>query len=86
MALDNEGFSGVRIVASGGFDAAKISRFENDGVPVDAYGVGSAFMRGNFDFTADAVKINDEPMAKVGREYQANHRLVERSLNPTEAT
>ena len=61
-------------------------RCENDGVPVDAYGVGSAFMRGNFDFTADAVKINDEPMAKVGRGYRANHRLVERSLTAAKAT
>ena len=85
-ALDNEGFGKVRIVASGGFDVDKISRFENDGVPVDAYGVGSAFMRGNFDFTADAVKINDEPMAKVGRRYRANHRLVERSLTAAKAT
>jgi nicotinate phosphoribosyltransferase len=86
MALDKEGFSKVRIVASGGFDVDKILRFENTGVPVDAYGVGSAFMKGNFDFTADAVKINDKPMAKVGRRYRANDRLVERSLTPAKTT
>ena len=85
-ALDNEGFSKVRIVASGGFDVDKILQFENFGAPVDAYGVGSAFLRGNFDFTADAVKIDDKPMAKVGREYRANDRLVERSLTSTKAT
>jgi nicotinate phosphoribosyltransferase len=85
-ALDSAGFNGVRIVASGGFDVDKIMQFENDRTPVDAYGVGSALMRGKFDFTADAVKINDEPMAKVGRGYSENHRLVERSLTVPETT
>ena len=54
-------------------------------VPVDAYGVGSAFMRGNFDFTADVVKINNQPMAKMGREYRANDRLIERALSLNES-
>jgi nicotinate phosphoribosyltransferase len=85
VALDNEGFNKIRIVASGGFDAGKISRFENNKAQVDAYGVGSAFMRGNFDFTADVVKIDDEPMGKVGRSYRRNDRLVERSLAPITA-
>ena len=85
-ALDNAGFSSVRIVASGGFDVNKILQFEKDRVSVDAYGVGSALMRGNFDFTADVVKLNDQPMAKVGRKYRDNHRLVQRSLTPAKVT
>ena len=40
-ALDEDGFERVRIVASGGFTVEKIERFERNGVPVDAYGVGS---------------------------------------------
>ena len=79
-ALDKEGFDNVRIVASGGFNAEKISKFEDLSVPVDAYGVGSAFMRGNFDYTADTVKINKKPMAKTGRKYVENQRLIERCL------
>src|SRR6478672_445874 len=39
-ALDAAGHGGVRIVASGGFTVEKISEFERNGVPVDAYGVG----------------------------------------------
>ena len=39
-ALDAAGHSRVRIVVSGGFDAAKIREFEGLGAPVDAYGVG----------------------------------------------
>src|SRR6185295_10053884 len=35
--LDANGFSGVRIVASGGFDATRIRAFEGAGVPVDSY-------------------------------------------------
>ncbi|MGH7476260.1 MAG: quinolinate phosphoribosyl transferase [Longimicrobiales bacterium] len=74
-ALDREGFHGVRIVVSGGFDTGKIRRFEEQGVPVDAYGVGSALLRERYDFTADVVRVKDEPMAKQGREFRDNPRL-----------
>jgi nicotinate phosphoribosyltransferase len=74
-ALDREGFSGVRIVASGGFDADKIRRFKRQGVPVDAYGVGSALIRGRYDFTADVVLRDGENVAKTGRRYRPNARL-----------
>lgn len=79
-ALDAEGFNNVRIVVSGGFDVEKIMAFEKEKVQVDAYGVGSAFMKGNCDFTGDVVKMNNTPMAKLGRKYQSNPRLVERSI------
>jgi len=74
-ALDAEGFEAVRIVASGGFDAAKIERFEERGVPVDAYGVGSSLIRGANDFTADVVLVDGRPAGKVGRRYRPNDRL-----------
>jgi len=74
-ALDKEGFQHVKIIVSGGFDRQKIEAFENLGVPVDAYGVGSAFMRGQYDFTADVVRVEGQPMAKVGRSYNPNPRL-----------
>src|SRR3982750_1199849 len=45
-ALDGEGFGSVRIVVSGGFTVEKIAQFEEDDVPVDAYGVGSSLIRG----------------------------------------
>jgi nicotinate phosphoribosyltransferase len=70
-ALDDHGFRGVRIVASGGFDAERIRAFEAAGVPVDSYGVGSSLIRGANDFTADVVL----PRAKAGREYRPNDRL-----------
>ncbi len=75
-ALDEAGFPGVKIVASGGFDADKIVEFEESGVPVDAYGVGSSLIRGSNDFTADIVVTDGEPSAKVGRRYRPNPRLV----------
>ena len=59
--------SGVRIVVSGGFDAERIRAFEDRGVPVDAYGVGSSLIRGENDFTADVVMVDGEHCAKVGR-------------------
>ena len=74
-ALDREGFEHGKIVVSGGFNVEKISRFEREHVPVDAYGVGSAFFDGNFDFTADIVMVEGRPCAKVGRRYRPNARL-----------
>jgi nicotinate phosphoribosyltransferase len=74
-ALDEAGFGGVRIVASGGFDAPRIQDFEEAGVPVDAYGVGSSLIRGENDFTADVVLLEGRPCAKVGRRYSPNPRL-----------
>jgi nicotinate phosphoribosyltransferase len=74
-ALDEAGHERVKIVASGGFTAEKIDRFESESVPVDAYGVGSSLVRGNNDFTADVVMVNGRPCAKVGREHRPNPRL-----------
>jgi nicotinate phosphoribosyltransferase len=74
-ALDQAGFPGVRIVASGGFNAERIRKFEAAGVPVDAYGVGSSLLRGENDFTADVVIVEGRPGAKVGRAYSPNPRL-----------
>src|SRR6187399_129258 len=74
-ALDRDGFERVKIVASGGFDAERIRVFEELGVPVDSYGVGSALIRGQNDFTADIVLTGGLPSAKVGRRYRPNERL-----------
>jgi len=74
-ALDAAGFPQVKIVVSGGFTAEKIRQFEEQGVPVDAYGVGSSLYQGRFDFTADVVLVDGKPCAKVGREFRPNPRL-----------
>jgi nicotinate phosphoribosyltransferase len=74
-ALDGEGFGHVKIVVSGGFTVEKIQHFESEGVPVDGYGVGSSLFGGRFDFTADVVRVNGAPCAKVGREFLPNPRL-----------
>jgi nicotinate phosphoribosyltransferase len=74
-ALDVAGHGRVRIVVSGGFTAEKIESFERQGVPVDAYGVGSSLIRGSNDFTGDIVITDGKPSAKVGRHYRENPRL-----------
>jgi nicotinate phosphoribosyltransferase len=74
-ALDERGYDRLRIVASGGFNAAKIGYFEGKGVPVDAYGVGSSLIRGSNDFTGDIVITDGKPSAKVGRRFRVNPRL-----------
>ena len=74
-ALDREGFNHVKIVVSGGFNVEKIRQFEEQGVPVDMYGVGSSLFQGRFDFTADVVRVEGKPCGKVGRAYRPNPRL-----------
>jgi len=72
-------FYNIRIFVSGGFNAEKISEFEKNKVPVDAYGVGSSLFKGNIDFTADIVKVQDHGKwlhcAKKGRKFNENPRL-----------
>ena len=75
----------VRIVATGGFDADRISHFESKGVPVDIYGVGSWLLSScsgcgtNNDFTADVVRVMVNgswvDMAKAGRSPGNNNDL-----------
>jgi nicotinate phosphoribosyltransferase len=74
-ALDAAGHGAVRIVVSGGFTADRIHAFEAAGVPVDAYGVGSALIRGDNDYTADVVLVNGRLRSKVGRRFSPNPRL-----------
>lgn len=67
----------VQIVVSGGFNPKKINWFEELGVPVDIYGIGSSLMSNddamgtNTDFTADVVRVkingNWVNLAKTGR-------------------
>jgi nicotinate phosphoribosyltransferase len=74
-ALDAAGHESTRIVASGGFDAQRIAEFEAAGAPVDAYGVGASLLQGENNFTADVVRVDGRPCAKVGREERPNPRL-----------
>jgi nicotinate phosphoribosyltransferase len=74
-ALDEAGHERVRIVVSGGFTPERIAAFEEAGTPVDAYGVGSVLIRGRNDFTADVVRVDGRPCAKVGRRERPNPRL-----------
>jgi nicotinate phosphoribosyltransferase len=74
-SLDAEGFGDVQIVVSGGFDAERVQDFEDEGAPVDAYGIGSAAYRGTFDFTADIVAVAGKPQARAGRQHRENPKL-----------
>jgi nicotinate phosphoribosyltransferase len=73
-------FRQVQIVATGGFHPERIDQFEQLGVPVDIYGVGSYLFEGkNNDFTADIVRVKLESrwydMAKVGRQARPNPNM-----------
>lgn len=75
----------IKIAVTGGFDAEKISRFEEINAPVDIYGVGSSLLDNsgyngtNNDYTADIVqvKINEKfyPLSKTGRTVCYNEKL-----------
>lgn len=76
-ALDDEGFGDVKILASGdaGFTMARIQAFSEEGVPVDAYGVGTALYEGQAAFTADVVEVNGEAQTRAGSTARQNPRL-----------
>ena len=85
-ALDADGFTDVGIWVSGGFTPTKIRLFEDAGVPVAGYGIGSSLLGHNrgevdglisgFDFTADIIRVDDRDESKVGRGARPNPRLV----------
>ncbi|MHA6251981.1 nicotinate phosphoribosyltransferase [Oceanobacillus sp. CAU 1775] len=74
-ALDEEGFSHVQIMVTGGFTEERIKEFEDANVPVDMYGVGRSLLNLNVGFTGDLVLLNGSPEAKEGRKYRPNPRL-----------
>ncbi len=74
-ALDAEGFGDVKLAVAGGFDPARIRRFEEEGVPVDVYAVGGAVFDGRMPFVADVVEVNGTPAERVGRARRQNPKL-----------
>ena len=60
-ALDAEGFGEVKIVVSGGLNAARVREFEDEKAPVDVYAVGTSIVHdGRFDFTGDIVMVDGQ--------------------------
>ena len=74
-ALDEAGYPAVRSSPPAASPPSRIREFEAEGVPVDAYGVGSSLIRGANDFTADVVMVEGRPGGKVGRRFKPNPRL-----------
>ncbi|MBI3015533.1 MAG: nicotinate phosphoribosyltransferase [Candidatus Tectomicrobia bacterium] len=74
--FDAHGLQDLKIVASGGFNAARIELFEKLQVPVDSYGVGSSLLQKKIDVTADVVEVDGKPCAKVGRKKGDLSRLA----------
>ena len=67
----------VKIIVSSGFNEKKIKWFEKEKSPVDIYGVGASLLKVNNTFTADAVKIDGKFIAKFGRKYNNNPKLID---------
>lgn len=75
-ALDEEGFNHVKIVVSSSFTFEKINQWVKLGVPVDLYGVGTAFVNNmTVGYTGDLVMLNGKPEAKEGRRDVHSNRL-----------
>jgi nicotinate phosphoribosyltransferase len=73
--FDEHGLQDLKILVSGGFDAERIEMFENLGLPVDSYGVGSSLFKEKIDVTADVVEVNGKHCAKIGRKAGNFERL-----------
>ena len=75
QVFDGHGLQKLKIIVSGGFDAERIELFENLGLPVDSYGVGSSLFKDKIDVTADVVLVDGKPCAKIGRKIGDFARL-----------
>jgi nicotinate phosphoribosyltransferase len=74
-ALDAEGFGDIKILASSGMTLDRIQYFEEEGVPVDAYGIGAALLAGRTGFTAALVQLDRPLRLRIGSELRPNPRL-----------
>lgn len=75
-ALDDEGFNWVKIIVSSSFNKDKIREWVKLGVPVDTFGVGTAFVNNmTCGFTGDLVELDGKPEAKEGRKNIPSTRL-----------
>ncbi len=75
-ALDDEGFNYVKIIVSSSFTAEKIEEWVKLNVPVDTYGVGTAFVNNmTVGFTGDLVILDGHDEAKEGRHNIFSNRL-----------
>jgi nicotinate phosphoribosyltransferase len=70
-ALDANGFGGVKLVASSGFDPAKCRVMADAQAPIDIIGTGSYLpQRWTETYaTADIVEYDGKPLVKIGREF-----------------
>lgn len=75
-ALDDNGFNYVGITVSSSFNKDKIKEWQDAGVPVSMYGVGSSFVNNTTcGFTGDLVVLDGKGEAKEGRANYENKRL-----------
>ena len=75
-ALDDEGFNYVKIVVSSSFSKEKIKEWNELGVPVSMYGVGTSFVNNmTCGFTGDLVILDGKHEAKEGRADYPNPKL-----------
>jgi nicotinate phosphoribosyltransferase len=67
--LDDAGFPRVRILASGDLDAPRIAELEEQGAPIDAYGVGTSLVTAWHDPALSGVyklaEIAGQPVLKI---------------------
>ncbi len=75
-SLDTNNGKHVKIIVSSSFNSEKIADFEKNNAPVDSYGVGESILKINIGFSCDAVIIDGKKIAKEGREYRENKRLI----------
>ena len=75
--LDDNGFNHVKIIVSSSFSKEKIALWKELNVPVDMFGVGTAFVNNTTcGFTGDLVILDGQDEAKEGRKEIPSDRLT----------
>ena len=76
LSLDSHGYTWVKIIVSSAFNKEKIEKFVKENTPVDFFGVGKSLLKIENEFTGDVVLMNGKNIAKKGRKYINNSKLI----------
>ncbi len=67
--LDEREFQNVKIIISSSIEEKELIQYNEMNAHPDYFGIGTAFLRGQINFTCDLLMINEKHSGKTGRMY-----------------
>ncbi len=73
--LDSLGYKSTKIIVSSSINLETIKDYINKKTPIDVFGVGKNFLNIFVNFTGDLIKLNNQYLAKSGRDNNIDLQL-----------